>query len=531
MPNAFATISFTESVKEAQRRYGSRENNRGFELKGDPRNELGSLESDFIKARDSFYMATISESNWPYVQHRGGPIGFLRVLDRRTIGFADFSGNRQYISVGNLNANARVSIILMDYPNRRRLKIWGTTRIIHETDEPELVARLVIPDYRVRVERGIVIQVEAIDWNCPQHITPRYSEAEVDYVLQPLMEENKKLRDKAMQRNNTDTNDFAREALGRGPLPLVVTGIRQLTPRIRSYELRHPTNEKLPAVSAGSHISVPVQMMDGSSSTRNYSISSDPDQQDSYEIAVLLKAEGADGSRFVHERFMLGTQLNCGFPRNNFALHEDNRPAILIAGGIGITPIKAMASALRAKGRSFQLHYVGRSKNEMAYVDSMQSEFGEQLNLYFSGQQHLDPERIMVGATGESIFYVCGPQRLITAFQQAAIKLGISETQVRFERFSAPDINDANSFEVELRRSGKKLLVRQGETILNAVEAAGLAVLSDCKVGNCGTCAVKVLEGVPLHRDEALTERERTQGSLMCICVSRAESARLVLDL
>ena len=195
MPSAFAKISFTESVKAAQTRYGSRESNQRFEISDDPRNQLGEFEAEFIQARDSFYMATISENGWPYVQHRGGPAGFLQVLDERTIGFADFKGNRQYLSVGNLNANARTSLILMDYPNRRRLKLWGTTRIIHADDAPELIARLEMPDYKARVERGIVITIEAIEWNCPQHITPRYSEAEVDHVLQPLLEENKQLRE------------------------------------------------------------------------------------------------------------------------------------------------------------------------------------------------------------------------------------------------------------------------------------------------------------------------------------------------
>ena len=195
MPNAFATISFTESVKAAQIKYGSRENNQRFEFSDDPRNQLGEFETEFIQARDSFYMATISENGWPYVQHRGGPAGFLQVLDDRTIGFADFRGNRQYLSVGNLNANARTSLILMDYPNRRRLKLWGTTRIVHADDAPELIAKLEIPGYKARVERGIVITIEAIEWNCPQHITPRYSEAEFDHVLQPLLEENKLLRE------------------------------------------------------------------------------------------------------------------------------------------------------------------------------------------------------------------------------------------------------------------------------------------------------------------------------------------------
>jgi predicted pyridoxine 5'-phosphate oxidase superfamily flavin-nucleotide-binding protein len=207
MPNAFATISFTESVKAAQSRYGSRENNRRFEMSDDPRNELGKFESEFIESRDSFYMATISENGWPYVQHRGGPPGFIRVLDARTIGFADFKGNRQYISVGNLTANARTSIILMDYPNRRRLKLWGITRIIHEEDEPELIASLAVSSYRARIERGMVIQVVAIEWNCPQHITPRYSESEVDEVLKTLQDENRRLREQLRQQDQPSTLD------------------------------------------------------------------------------------------------------------------------------------------------------------------------------------------------------------------------------------------------------------------------------------------------------------------------------------
>ncbi|HSH54074.1 MAG TPA: pyridoxamine 5'-phosphate oxidase family protein [Methylotenera sp.] len=195
MPNAFATISFTESVKAAQSLYGSRERNQSFELSEDPRNELNEFEKEFIEARDSFYQATISENNWPYVQHRGGPAGFLRVLDSRTIGYADFRGNRQYLSVGNLNANPRVSLILMDYPNRRRLKLWGTVRIVHESEEPEIIARLEISSYRARVERGIIIHIEAIEWNCPQHITPRYSQSEVDAIVKPLIDEIKQLQE------------------------------------------------------------------------------------------------------------------------------------------------------------------------------------------------------------------------------------------------------------------------------------------------------------------------------------------------
>jgi hypothetical protein len=139
---------------------------------------LTERETHFIAARDGFYQATVSETGWPYVQFRGGPAGFLKVLDGRTIGYADFRGNVQYVSVGNLLTDARVALILMDYANRSRLKILGRARLVEESEDAALPARLAVPGYPSRVERAVLITVEAYDWNCPQHITPRYTEAE-----------------------------------------------------------------------------------------------------------------------------------------------------------------------------------------------------------------------------------------------------------------------------------------------------------------------------------------------------------------
>lgn len=147
---------------------------------GETRNDrLGPSEAGFIAARDSFYMATVSETGWPYIQHRGGPQGFVRVLDERTLGFADFRGNRQYVSVGNLAVNDRVSLFFMDYPNRTRLKLLGRARIV-EASDGEALARLDVPGYRAAIERGFLITVEAFDWNCPQHITPRFDLTNVE---------------------------------------------------------------------------------------------------------------------------------------------------------------------------------------------------------------------------------------------------------------------------------------------------------------------------------------------------------------
>lgn len=185
----FAELMFTPSVKTVQTAQGSRGAYERFEEPEAPtRSHFSAVERAFIAARDSFYMATVSETGWPYVQHRGGPAGFLKVLDDRTLGFADFKGNRQYVSVGNLLKEDRVSLFLVDYPNRRRLKILGHARIADIPSEPGTVDPLRDADYPARIERGIIIRIEGFDWNCPQHITPRYTEAQVAERMAPLLE-------------------------------------------------------------------------------------------------------------------------------------------------------------------------------------------------------------------------------------------------------------------------------------------------------------------------------------------------------
>ncbi len=525
MATAFADITFTPSVKAAQNRYGSREINSRFELAGDPGFGMTEQEVEFIGERDSFYQATVSETGWPYVQHRGGPKGFLKVIDEHTIGFADFRGNVQYLSVGNLNANDRISLILMDYPNRRRLKLWGRVRIVHENEDPDLIAQLEVPSYRARVERGIVIHIEAREWNCPQHITPRYSEAEVEKLLAPLLEENRAL--KSLPRPLAETR---LTVLGDGPLELVISGIRQLTPEIRAFELRSPDGIDLPEFEAGAHISVPVRLADDELSTRHYSICSDPARKDVYECAVLLDENGKGGSNSVHELYALGLRLRCGFPQNNFKLHADTRPAVLIAGGIGITPIKAMAYALKSQQRAFHLHYAVRNARSAAFLEQLKQDFGDRLTVYDSEQNsRINLERVLSSQPTDAVFYICGPNRLIEVATAAAH--AIVPDSIRLERFTAVTNAEDRSIEVELRRSNKVIHVAAQQTVLDAVHAAGIAVPYDCRVGNCGTCAVKVLEGVPDHRDLALSKAERERAGLMCLCVSRARTERLVLDL
>jgi hypothetical protein len=186
MPHAVATIAFTPAVRAVQEAQGSRAAYARMEAApGTVNRELGLPEAEFLAARDSFYMASVGETGWPYVQHRGGPPGFVRVLDATTLGFADFRGNRQYVTVGNVGQEPRVALFFMDYPNRTRLKVFGRARLVGLDDEA-LLSRLESPHYRARVERGFVVTVEGFDWNCPQHITPHYTREEISEVTGPL---------------------------------------------------------------------------------------------------------------------------------------------------------------------------------------------------------------------------------------------------------------------------------------------------------------------------------------------------------
>lgn len=193
MSHKFFDLTFTESVKKAQERYGSRRSYARSEGGKPDFYGLGDAEQDFIEQRDSFYMATVNNDGQPYLQFRGGAQGFLKVLDDKTLGFADFRGNMQYISVGNLQENKKAALFLMDYPNQTRLKILANVEVIDAKDAPEIIEKLTVPNYKAKIERAMILHVEAFDWNCPQHITPRYTMDEIKQMVAPMNEHIAKL--------------------------------------------------------------------------------------------------------------------------------------------------------------------------------------------------------------------------------------------------------------------------------------------------------------------------------------------------
>jgi predicted pyridoxine 5'-phosphate oxidase superfamily flavin-nucleotide-binding protein len=181
-------IAFTPAVQRAQEAEGSREAYAKATEKAGPNERFTEREAAFIAARDGFYLASVSEAGWPYVQFRGGPPGFVRVLDEATLGWADFRGNQQYVTVGNVSQDDRVALFFMDYPSRRRLKLFGHLAYTAVADDPDLSAALAVPGYKAAVQRSALVRLTAFDWNCPQHIPQRYTVAELADVLAPVHE-------------------------------------------------------------------------------------------------------------------------------------------------------------------------------------------------------------------------------------------------------------------------------------------------------------------------------------------------------
>jgi vanillate O-demethylase ferredoxin subunit len=320
-----------------------------------------------------------------------------------------------------------------------------------------------------------------------------------------------------------------------GALELVVAASRDLAAGIRSLTLKRADGGDLPGFTAGAHIDVEVTLADGTVATRSYSIASAPGERSFYEIGVLRERQGAGGSAFMHDRLAPGTRLRASEPRSHFPLAADAAEHLLIAGGIGITPILAMLRVLAAEGRRFEMHYCARSPAAMAFRDEVAALAGARAHFHFDGgdpARGLDLRAVLAAPQPGRHVYLCGPKAMIEAGIALCRNAGWPAERVHFEFFAeaAAEIGD-QPIELALAKSGRTLIVAADQTILAALIEAGLDPLSDCRRGECGVCVTGVLAGEPLHRDHYLTDAEKRAGKSMCVCISRAQSKRLVLDL
>ena len=310
------------------------------------------------------------------------------------------------------------------------------------------------------------------------------------------------------------------------PMNMRVTAIRYAADDINVYEIRRPDNALLPRAEPGAHIDVHMP----SGLMRQYSLVTADGDERAYLIGIKRDRASRGGSRFMHEQLRVGQMLDIGGPRNNFPLCETAAHTVLIAGGIGITPIWCMAQRLMRLHRSFELHYACRERREAAFLDTLVSL--PQATLHFDAEHAggvLDIEAIVANAPAESHFYCCGPQPMLAGYEAATAS--VDSERVHIEYF-APRAAAAceGGFVVRLHRSGQEFDVPPGKTILQVLREAGVAVPYSCEEGICGACQVDVIEGTPEHRDSVLSEREQAAGDTMMICCSGARSGRLVID-
>ncbi|MDI3408641.1 PDR/VanB family oxidoreductase [Streptomyces cavernicola] len=292
---------------------------------------------------------------------------------------------------------------------------------------------------------------------------------------------------------------------------------------VLSVELAHPDGKPLPAWTPGAHIDVHV-----GGQVRQYSLCGDPAAGGSYRIGVLDEPNSRGGSRHVHTKLRPGQTVTVSEPRNHFAL-EEAAGYVFVAGGIGVTPILAMAREAARRGAAWRMVYGGRSRASMAFTDQLAALGGDLTLVPQDEQGHIDLAGALAELPEGTLVYSCGPEPLLAAVE------GVCPAEVlRLERFAAPTVErsgDDGEFEVECRTSGLTLTVGPDTSILEAAEQAGLNVESSCRDGICGSCETRVLDGTPDHRDFLLSEAEHAANASMMICVSRCTSGRLALDL
>ena len=302
---------------------------------------------------------------------------------------------------------------------------------------------------------------------------------------------------------------------------------------ICSFELVEVDGRSLPAFSAGSHVDVDVA--DGI--TRQYSLCNDPAESHRYQIAVLRDAATRGGSAAMHDRVMVGDLLTISAPKNHFPLAHEAKKSLLLAGGIGITPILCMAERLAAIGADFEMHYCTRSADRTAFRDHiLKSGFVDRVHFHFDDgdeSQKLKLAPLLESAASDTHLYVCGPGGFLDFVRGCAKDQGWPDTRVHFEYFSAKPVDGHGdtAFDVRLASSGRTVNVPIGCSIVQALASVGVDLPVSCEQGVCGTCLTRVLEGTPDHRDHYLTDAERAINDQMLPCCSRAKCPLLVLDL
>lgn len=419
---------------------------------------------------------------------RGGDPGFIELLDDNTLLFPDYKGNSMFNTLGNIQLYPKAGLVFIDFEQHKVLQLSGDAEILWDEEDQQNKTGGTKRFWRFSVSQ----------WR--ESDMP----AGVRWQFHELSPHNPKvIKTKEPQQ-----------------ITLKVTGIEQKSQRIKQFRLASDDGTLLPAFEPGAHLPVKVTLPNGQAGWRHYSILSSSDDNRFYEIAVQKEADGRGGSTFIHQHWAVNSSVEVEAPKNAFRLSSYGKHHILIAGGIGITPILSMLRHLSEKGESFELHYSVKQQADLAFEQEIKALAGSRAHFYHTqgaGAKRMDLQEILAKNSQNSHSYICGPIGLISALREAAEACGWSPTQVHFESFGVAAGAFAKPIKMQLQ-SGKVVTTKPGQSPLDALLEAKVQVPFDCRRGECGLCVTKVLSGEIEHRDVCLTAQE--QKNAMCVCVS-----------
>jgi|GEM_PF-54492 len=484
---------------------------------------LKQQQQDIIQRADSFFVSSASPFQAEDVKqasfsldasHRGGLPGFIKFIAPNKLLIPDYKGNSMFNTLGNIHVYPKAGIVIPDFDNARLLHLTGEAEILWDQEDTRSQSAGTHRFWALKVNSW---QQSALPLGIQWHFQDYSPHNPREKVVQNKIQRNP---DKAMN--------------------MRVAKVEQRSPRIKLFRLIGAEAElqgkhrdaPLPEFEAGAHLPIEVTLANGQKLMRYYSILSSVEERDFYEIAVQREDTGKGGSKVIHETLEVGVQVKVFPPRNEFSLLADQHHKIIIAGGIGITPMLCMLREVIKSHVSFEFHYTAKSEVDLAFKEEVMALAGDKARFYTSREgtgKKLDLARVMEKTSANTHMYLCGPLGLIAQARDLAEDLGWSNHRLHFESFGNTTKAGDKGIEVTLKRSNQVIQVNSKESILDALRQNKVSVPFDCKRGECGMCSTTLLAGKADHRDLYLTKTEQTHQ--ICVCVSRAKGDSLILDL
>jgi ferredoxin-NADP reductase/predicted pyridoxine 5'-phosphate oxidase superfamily flavin-nucleotide-binding protein len=464
--------------------------------------ELTLEQLTLITGSDSFFVGSGVTDHHNDASYRGGDPGFVSIVNNRQLLIPDYKGNSMFNTLGNFESNEHAGLVFIDFESNKLLQLTGTAKVLwDQVDESNATGG-----------------------------TKRYWHFNVTSWQETALPP-------ALNWTFFEYSPHNPKPLVSEELSLVVSDITNKSDRIKSFKLTAKDGGILPAFEPGSHLPIEIELSTKNTVLRHYSITSSSHDNRFYEIAVQQEKRGGGGSNYMHEQLRLGQTIKGKSPVNAFSLSSPGKHHILIAGGIGITPILSMLRHLSQKNESYELHYSVKTDNDLAFKAEIVELAGNQVHFYYTKGNsvegtlptRLDIHSLIQESNKASHVYICGPIKMIETVKEAADEKNWQPSHVHYESFGSSPQETDSAVEVKLQKSGKVIVIDPEQTLLDGLLAANIKVPFECKRGECGMCVTEYVEGTPEHRDVYLSKDEKSHS--LCLCVSRAKSESITLNL